>query len=428
MTALHSLTGGANVGVLPTVDALPSMRRMVLLLTAGTLALWITALACFALLPPAYADPCGIALGLAGLFAAVPAGGGWIALARQRRLQTGAPDLYNECNASRDEAAVSAGAVPHWSFLRRWVARRVFGHRYLVGDRVRVKGLAAIRATLDQQGRLNGMPFMQEMAAYCGSEMGVYRVVDKIYDYGKSRLMRSVDESVLLIGLRCDGSEHGGCQAACYLIWKADWLEPVYAREPSEAVQPSVAPAPTAPSVQGRYHCQYTDLADASRPTLDWRRIVGPWIVGNVTISAFAVAMMTRAFNALQSRRGGICYPWQPLAGNDKSLTGTPLRSGDWVRVCTSAQIARSLDKNSKNKGLWFDRDMLKHCGQTYRVRGRVDKIIDVNSGTMIPMKTACIMLEGVHYSGEFQVFGEQHDFLYWREAWLEPVAQPHSG
>jgi hypothetical protein len=94
------------------------------------------------------------------------------------------------------------------------------------------------------------------------------------------------------------------------------------------------------------------------------------------------------------------------------------------VRVQSSQQIARTLDKNSKNRGLWFDRDMLKHCGSLRRVRGRVHKIIDIQSGKMIPMKTACIVLEDVHYSGEFQGFGEQHDYLYWREAWLEPASQ----
>ena len=80
------------------------------------------------------------------------------------------------------------------------------------------------------------------------------------------------------------------------------------------------------------------------------------------------------------------------------------------------------MDYNSKNRGLWFDRDMLKHAGQAYRVRGRIEKIIDVKSGEMIAMKTPCIALEGVHYSGEFQGFGEQHDYLYWREAWLERI------
>jgi hypothetical protein len=71
---------------------------------------------------------------------------------------------------------------------------------------------------------------------------------------------------------------------------------------------------------------------------------------------------------------------------------------------------------------LWFDRDMLKHCGSLRQVRGRVHQIIDIRTGTMVSMKTPCIMLEEVHYSGEFQGFGEQHDYLYWREAWLELV------
>jgi hypothetical protein len=112
----------------------------------------------------------------------------------------------------------------------------------------------------------------------------------------------------------------------------------------------------------------------------------------------------------------------RPAGGNDKTPPAPSLQQGQWVRVRSSTQIARTLDKNSKNRGLWFDRDMLKHCGSMRRVRGRVHKIIDIRTGTMIPMKTACIVLEDVHYSGEFQGFGEQHDYLYWREAWLEQV------
>jgi hypothetical protein len=45
----------------------------------------------------------------------------------------------------------------------------------------------------------------------------------------------------------------------------------------------------------------------------------------------------------------------------------------------------------------------------------------------MIPMKTVCVVLRDVHFSGEFQGFGEQHDLLYWREAWLARVEQPRS-
>lgn len=90
------------------------------------------------------------------------------------------------------------------------------------------------------------------------------------------------------------------------------------------------------------------------------------------------------------------------------------------MRIKLPQDIAKTLDKNSKNRGLWFDDDMLKFCGKRFKVRARVQKIVDVSSLGMIPMKTPCIMLEDVHYTGEFQGFGEQHDYLYWREAWLQ--------
>jgi hypothetical protein len=265
------------------------------------------------------------------------------------------------------------------------------------------------------------------MAAFCGHEAVVYRVVDKIYDYGRSRSMRRLDDCVLLTDLRCDGTSHAGCEAACYLIWKSQWLEP----SASPAAQPGVRQGPAValpragpPNPETVYSCQYTQLTHASQAMSqgDWRRLLGPWVAGNVTAGAFWVALATRAFNALQLRRGGLCYPARPPGSNDKALPMLSLQPGQWVRVRTSEQIARTLDKNSKNRGLWFDRDMLKYCGSLRQVRSRVHKIIDVRTGTMIPMKTACIMLEGVHYSGEFQGFGEQHDYLYWREAWLEPV------
>lgn len=353
---------------------------------------------------------------------------GWLARAgaltqeRQRRIESGEPDLFLALNQSRSEAAVVGGLVPLWSAWRRWVARRLFGHSRMVGDSVQVKPLAAIRATLDAEGCLNGLPFMDEMVPFCGQSLRVYRVVDKIYDYGRSRLMRRLDDCVLLVGLRCDGGAHAGCEAACYVIWKAAWLDAPAAGTGSIKGSPG-SPAPGAAS--DRLSCQYTQLTQSSRAaagSVDVHGVWGPLAVGNVTASAFFLALMTRAFNAFQSWRGGAAYPAKPVPSDDKTIRGEPLARGDWVRVKTPVEIARAMDKNSKNRGLWFDRDMLKHCGQTYQVRGRVEKIIDVGSGKIIPMKTPCIVLEDVHYSGEFQGFGEQHDFLYWREAWLQPV------
>ena len=133
----------------------------------------------------------------------------------------------------------------------------------------------------------------------------------------------------------------------------------------------------------------------------------------------------TRAFNAFQQWRGGAAYPTRPASGGQTARPGEPLRRGDWVRVRSPTEIAETLDAKGNHRGLWFDRDMLKHCGRSYRVLGQVQRIVDIRSTAMIAMKTPCVVLEGVHYSGEFQWFGEQHDYLYWREAWLQPVAQP---
>ena len=301
------------------------------------------------------------------------------------------------------------------------MARRLFGHRLMVGDTVRVESLDAIRATLDENGCLNGLPFMDEMAPLCGKTLRVFRVVDKIYDYGRSRLMRRLDDCVLLVEQRCDGAAHAGCEAACYLIWKSAWLKVV---EPTAIDSPPTSRPPTSQQSGERIDCQYTLLTQASRPMRQsgLYALLGPLVAGNVTFAAFMVAMQTRCFNALQSWRSGASYPAMPTPSDDKSIKGQTLQAGDWVRVKTPAELARAMNSNSKNRGLWFDRDMLKHSGQLRRVRGRIEKIIDIHSSTMISMKTNCIVLDGVDYSGEFQGFGEQHDFLYWREAWLTRV------
>lgn len=362
---------------------------------------------------------------LAALVLALLAVSGGQVVLRQRCIFAGEPDLFLLRNVRRSEVAVRHGNVAPARAPRRWLARSVFGHRHLVGDTVRIRSIEEIRATLDAKQCLDGLPFMEEMAAYCGRSARVFRVVDKIYDYGRTRTMRRLDDCVLLVGLRCDGSDHGGCEAACYLIWKTRWLDAV---EPGAAAGLEHAPAASVPVArQPPLHCQYTELNAASKLGMPWSThgTMGPLVVGNVTIAACATALATRAFNAFQSWRGGARYPTAAAQDGLAAPAAEPVQAGDWVRIRLSHEIARTLDKNSKHRGLWFDADMLKFCGQTFQVRGRVQQIIDVTKNAMVAMKTPCITLEDVHYTGEFQGFGEQHDYLYWREAWLQRVDPP---
>ena len=370
---------------------------------------------------------------LVGLTSGCVALGGVVALYRSKGLACGQPDLFLSLNASRDLEAVSRGELG-WGIWVRRLFRLAFGASYLlVGDPVEVRPLKEIEDTLDESGCLDGLPFMVEMAAFCGRRIRVFRCVDKIYDYGRSARLRRLKDAVLLAGLRCDGGAHGGCQASCYLLWKTAWLRPV--RDEAERgdgqrdggaetvrLARAVLAEPAAPSC---YTCQFTQLTEASSPISRWdvRQDLKPLLTGNVTALAFCVGGLTWLFNRVQRLWGASGYP--PMSRG--TLKRTPLVAyglalGDTVRVLGSERIAATLDEYSRNRGLWFDQEMIKHCSQRYRVSMRIERIIEKN-GRMLEMKTPCIVLEGVDSSGEFLRFCAQHEYLYWREAWLEPAA-----
>jgi hypothetical protein len=372
-----------------------------------------------------------ILVGLAAAVAWAVAMGGLLALYRDGRDQRGAVDLFRRLNTARSEQALQAGAFDLgllWGRLTRWLPGR---SAFLVGDEIEVRPLQEIRRTLDAQGCLDALPFMQEMERFCGQRLRVFRRVDKVFDYGRTKGLRGLDDTYLLTGLRCDGGAHGGCQARCALMWKGAWIKHATDRSVARSGdEPGVRHTRTQAATgtaEEKYVCQFTELSRASRAISphDLRQDLRPLMAGNVTLAAFLVVALTQLFNTAQRWRRGATYP--PFEAG--ALTSTPavshgLQAGDTVRVLGPLDIHRTLDKNNKNRGLWFDQDMLKHCGKDYRVLARVDRIIDNITGTMRIMKSPCIMLEHVEYSGEPLRFCPQEEHLYWREAWLTPLAR----
>src|SRR3954453_12921045 len=110
------------------------------------------------------------------------------------------------------------------------------------GDIVEVRSPAEILATLDSSATLDKMPFMPEMVSHVGRRYTVTRRVDKICDTIASTGSRRMHATVYLEDLRCDGSDHGGCQAGCKLYWKEAWLR---------GVDGAVAPAAEGGGEQG---------------------------------------------------------------------------------------------------------------------------------------------------------------------------------
>jgi len=101
----------------------------------------------------------------------------------------------------------------------------------LVGEWVEVRSAKEILATLDRQGKLKGLRFTPEMVKFCGKRLRVYRKLDKIILEATGELRKIRTPTVLLEGVFCDGSAHGGCDRSCFCFWREAWLK----RVPSEA-------------------------------------------------------------------------------------------------------------------------------------------------------------------------------------------------
>jgi hypothetical protein len=308
------------------------------------------------------------------------------------------------------------------------------------GDLVEVRRPAEILATLDERGALDAMPFMPEMVAWCGRRLVVERRADKVcdtIDYGGSR---HVPDTVLLDDVRCDGSGHDGCQAECRFYWKEAWLRRVTPDAPPataddddaarDALARRVAPDTRTVADDGgvRYRCQATELLAASTPLAltDPRPYLREVTTSNVSIRTFGRVMARAAVTEGRRKLGRLPNP--PLAGESTRSPATEpldLQPGEWVRVRSAEQIRATLTDKGKNRGLWFDAEMLPFCGQTFQVRARIGRLLDERDGRMIELASDCITLEGAVCSGERSTqrwFCPRALYPYWRECWLERV------
>ncbi len=313
------------------------------------------------------------------------------------------------------------------------------------GERVRVRPLDEIMATLDGNGALDGLPFMPEMTPYCGKTFTVWRRADKVCDTIVGPYMRRMFDTVHLAEARCDGAAHGGCQAGCMFHWREAWLERVDHHEPS--IDPAdLAPAEDVPPLlmestrqqldPEAYRCQATQMLEAAPIRLRWWD-PRPWWrdvrSGNVTGATAVRGYSIFAFNKLQgfSRRylpgflrikGAVKYPF--VQG---TLTKTPketlnLQPGELVEVRPLAEIEATLNHDNKNRGLSFDRESIRYVGRQARVLRRVDRIIDEATGRMNHLGSDCLIIDGFICEGDYHELCPRSGFPYWREIWLRRV------
>jgi len=343
------------------------------------------------------------------------------------------------------------------------------GSKLRVGDWVEVRSKEEILATLDSKGRLEGMPFMPEMFAFCGKRFQVYKRAHKTCDTVFPVRGRRVNRAIHL-DTRCNGHAHGGCQATCLIFWKEPWLKPISGNSPENAAShttPGYGPinasrsAPECtestllsqvqvdhPDGELSYVCQATELPSATE-SLEWwnlRQYVEDYASGNVGLWRIVCGAVYFLYYAISRAGIGLGRPMRWIYDKFYLLwRGTPfprkqgtipegeptptvtlgLQPGELVRIKPYQEILKTLNTRNHNRGLYFDAEEVPYCGGTYRVFKRVTKIIHERTGKMLEMKTPCVILESVvcqsRYS-ECRLFCPRSIYSYWREVWLERV------
>jgi hypothetical protein len=333
---------------------------------------------------------------------------------------------------------------------------------------VEVRSKEEILATLDENGQLDGMPFMPEMLRYCGAKLPVYKRAHKTCDYSAPQIRgRRLDATVHLLDARCGGEAHDGCDAGCLLFWKQAWLKPLNdnhlpASEPVAGERGNSAPGGRCTESdlwartrvadpaggQPTYVCQATQVPFASSELNWWdlRQYVEDYLSGNVTLSRLVTATIYSAyFNLSQAGIGlgpplrwlynklrwvwrGSLWPRTPGTiprGNPTPAATLDLQPGEVVRVKSHEEILLTVTTDHRNRGMHWDAELVPYCGGQYRVLKRVTKIIDEKTAKMVKMKTPCVTLDSVTCQSRYsacRMLCPRSTYPYWREIWLERV------
>ena len=329
--------------------------------------------------------------------------------------------------------------------------------RLRAGDWVVVRSKEEILATLDERARLDGLPFQPEMLAFCGQRLRVAKVAHKTCDSIRKTGGRRMTDAVHLEGARCDGAAHGGCMADCVFFWKEAWLTRAGAdtRPTSSTVTPACSEAQVRSATQDTgsdasdptYSCQTTALFDATAPLKWWdvrqyvrdvttrnhsaghiaKLLLQSWYRNLVGLGV-GYRLLVGAYNRFQRLVGG--KPFPVGAGTIPDGQPTPvqvldLQPGEWVEVRPTSEILATITRNGFNRGMRYDVELAKYSGGRYRVDKRVSKLINEQTGKMMPMKTPCIQLEDVYCRAEctpMRLACPRASNTYWREIWLRRI------
>lgn len=199
------------------------------------------------------------------------------------------------------------------------------------GEIVKVLSEDEILATLDENGTLEGLPFMFEMRKYCRRAFRVLTRIDKIVieDNGTRR----IKNAVLLKGAICDGEAHRGCDRTCPIIWKESWLKQDQSSLRSQTARKVPAINCSADSEDETLSCQATQLVKATSPLPFWDIRQCFWDIQSGTLDPLKILQMSllslnSPFQKSLLRRKG-----NPIRGKCKQTPTIDLGLQPWELV-----------------------------------------------------------------------------------------------
>ena len=344
-----------------------------------------------------------------------------------------------------------------------------------VGDWVEVRSKEEILPTLDENGCLDKLPFMPEMFGFCGKKFQVHKRAHKTCDTVFPVRGRRMERAVHL-DTRCDGQAHGGCQATCLIFWKEEWLKPFDgiqergaavpgagplsergAAEPARCTEAQVwacAQAPNPGRNVPKFVCQATQLPYATK-RLEWwdvRQYLEDYLSGNVSLRRLIGGLIYSLYYHLSEAGLGVGslmrwfydkfhplwrgteFPRKPgliPSGQPTPHASLNVQPGELVRIKPFREILQTLDTGNKNRGLFFDAEMVPYCERSYRVLKKVTKILDERTGELQEFKNPCVILDSVICQSRYshcRMFCPRSIYSYWREIWLERVSSQAPG
>ena len=258
-----------------------------------------------------------------------------------------------------------------------------------------------ILATLDERGELENLPFMPEMLAFCGQRLTVHKVAHKLCDTISRSGMRRMTNAVHLTGVAVrwfrprwlpdrmlvvlEGAMAAssrsrvaagsvrfarGALQRCSLFSRS-----THARSPGRTAKCGIPARPPSYCVPLRHACPSATSASTSRTSAAATSACYPSCGRSELVCSTACRIWARRFlpRRLWFRDG---LRWRFLKGGVVGRTPTgklDLQPGELVRIKSKNDILATLDENLLNRGMGFDEEMLRFCGQTRRcsVQGR---------------------------------------------------------